>query len=80
MNDKASLRIAKQLKKDVQKGFGKRMCTELCFDCANCQAQALIGYLNWYIDLLEWSLEKDRDRGRRKQPERGLSQKRIKSH
>lgn len=80
MNDKVSLRIAKQLKKDVQKGFGKRMCTELCFDCANCQAQALIGYLNWYIDLLEWSLEQDGDKRRRKRPERGFPQKMIKPH
>ncbi|MBI2054952.1 MAG: hypothetical protein HYT39_02535 [Candidatus Sungbacteria bacterium] len=80
MNDKVSLRIAKQLKKDVQKGFGKRVCTELCFDCANCQAQALVGYLNWYINLLEWSIEQDGNRGRKKQSEHGLLQKRIKPH
>ena len=80
MNDKVSLRIAKQLKKDIQKGFGKKVCKELHFDCANCQAQALIGYLNWYIDLLDWSREQDMNGGRRKQRERGLQQKRVKPH
>ena len=55
MNDKQSLQLAEKLKKYVQKGFGKKVCEELHFGCANCQGQALIGYLNWYIDLLEFS-------------------------
>lgn len=60
MSDKQALKLAKILKKDVQKGFGKRVCKELHFDCPNCKAQALVGHLNWYIDLLEWSLREDR--------------------
>lgn len=60
MSEKKSLRLAKQMKKDIQNGFGKCVCKELNFDCANCKAQALIGHLNWYIDLLEWSIEQDR--------------------
>lgn len=60
MSDKKSLQLAKQLKKDIQKGFGKQVCKELHFDCGNCKAQALIGHLNWYIDLLEWDTRQDR--------------------
>ena len=62
MNDKKSLRLVKQLKRDIQKGFGKAVCKELHFDCASCKAQILIGHLNWYIDFLEW------DSGQNKKP------------
>ena len=57
MNDKKELQLAKELKRNIQKGFGKQVCKELNFDCPSCKAQALIGHLNWYIDLLEWSIE-----------------------
>lgn len=59
-SDKKSLKLARQLKRDIQKGFGRRVCKELHFDCANCKAQMFIGHLNWYIDLLEWSIKQDR--------------------
>ena len=26
-------------------------------DCANCKGQLLLGYLEWYLDLLEWEKE-----------------------
>ena len=58
-SDKKSLQLARQLKRDLQDGFGKRVCKELHLECANCKAQVLIGHLNWYIDLLEWSIKQD---------------------
>ncbi|MDP1689553.1 MAG: hypothetical protein Q8L47_05530 [bacterium] len=60
MNDKKSLQLAKQLKLDIQKGFGKLVCKELDLECANCKAQILIGHLNWYINLLDWSINQDK--------------------
>ena len=60
-HDKKSLQLTRQLKRDVKKGFGKRICKELDFNCANCKAQILIGHLNWYIDLLEWSVDQDKN-------------------
>lgn len=57
-NNKPELRLAKVLKKNIQKGFGKKVCAELHFDCASCKAQILIGHLNWYIDLLEWPIDR----------------------
>ena len=60
MDGKKSLQLAKQLKRDIQRGFGKRVCKELHLECANCQAQVLIGHLNWYIDLLEWDIKQNK--------------------
>ena len=60
MKNKQVLALVKKLKTEVQKGFGRRVCKELDFDCANCMGQALIGHLNWYINLLEWSIEQDK--------------------
>lgn len=65
MSDLKELQLAKQLKKNVQKGFGKQVCKELHFECANCKAQILVGHLNWYIDLLEWSIDQNKN-GKRK--------------
>lgn len=53
-SEKKSLKLAQAMRRDIQKGFGKNVCKELDFDCGNCQAQALIGYLNWYMNLLEY--------------------------
>lgn len=65
MSDKKSLQLAKQVKRDIQRGFGKRVCKELHLECGSCKAQVFIGHLNWYIDLLEWSITQDK---KKKQP------------
>jgi len=61
MSDRENLNLTKKLKKSVQKGFGRKVCQELHFDCASCKAQILIGHLNWYIDSLEWSIKQDKE-------------------
>jgi len=47
---------AKELKKFLRssRGFGSKVCEELVFDCGNCMGQTLVGFLNWYIDLVEF--------------------------
>ena len=60
MDDSKELKLVKLFKRNIQRGFGKRVCKELHLDCANCKAQILIGSLNWYVDLLEWSSDKDK--------------------
>ena len=50
MTDKLILQLTEKLKSEVQKDFGKTVCRELTMDCASCQAQVFIGYLNWYMD------------------------------
>lgn len=57
MTDRKIHQLVTKLKHEIQKGFGKKVCKELHFDCPSCQAQALIGYLNWYMEILEWPEE-----------------------
>ena len=59
--------LAKLVKKNIQRGFGKRVCKEMHIDCANCKAQVLIGHLNWYIDLLEWGMTQEKTVHKRKE-------------
>ncbi len=51
---------AKELVKFLRSknGFGKEVCKELTADCGNCQGQILVGYLNWYIDLALFGIDK----------------------
>ncbi len=70
MRDKTTLQLVKQFKIDIQKGFGKRVCKELHLECANCKAQVLIGHLNWYIDLLDWSITQEK---KKRQPQKKRS-------
>lgn len=60
MKDKQVLSIARKLRIEIQKGFGKSVCRELHLDCASCKAQVLIGHLNWYIDALEWMIKENK--------------------
>jgi hypothetical protein len=60
INDIKKIQLAESVKKNIQKGFGKTVCKELHLDCASCKAQVLIGHLNWYIDLLEFSIDQDK--------------------
>ena len=60
MTDKEALDLTKKLRKKVLKDFGKNSCGEMTMDCASCQSQVFLGYLNWYINLLEFSMDPDR--------------------
>ncbi len=47
--------------KHVEKGFGRDKCKSYVVGCANCEGQILLGYLDWYLDLLNWELEDKKD-------------------
>lgn len=49
------IKRVKTLLRELRRGFGKP-CKELHAECAGCRGNILIGYLNWYLDLLEWEL------------------------
>ena len=40
----------------IKKAFGKEGCPEFNPDCAACQGHLLIGYLEWYLNLLKYNL------------------------
>lgn len=40
--------------KDIKQEFGTKVCKDINPDCPNCKAQLLLGYLNWYRDLLKY--------------------------
>lgn len=42
----------------AKKAFGKKSCKEFNPDCSACQGQVLIGYLEWYLDILKWDGKK----------------------
>ena len=52
----------------VKKGYGKKVCTyrnqkDFHPNCANCQAQWSLGWLNEHLSLIEWEfkvLKKDK--------------------
>ena len=54
MTEKKQLELAKKLRKEIQKDFGTKLCKEINIECANCNGQMFIGYLEWYIDILEY--------------------------
>jgi len=62
VKDKDLEKLAERLIAEVQKRFGKKVCSPLDFQCGNCQAQALIGYLNWFIDTLDLPPKKRKSR------------------
>ena len=53
------IKAVKTVIKFVEKGFTKDKCKSYYPTCANCQAQLLLGYLEWYLDLLEWTKKED---------------------
>jgi len=54
MTEKQTLVLAEKLRKQLLRDFGKTRCREMMVGCASCQGHILLGYLNWYIDLLEF--------------------------
>ena len=51
------IKAIKTVIKLIEDGFGKDKCKGYNPDCANCKGQILLGYLEWYLDLLEWEKE-----------------------
>ena len=49
---KDKLEVVSQTIKLIEKEFGTKVCADVDIDCANCKAQILLGYLNWYLELL----------------------------
>jgi len=41
----------------LEEDSGVDKCKSYNPDCANCKGQLLLGYLEWYLDLLEWEKE-----------------------
>lgn len=60
--DVTNIMLTKQLIKHLEseEGFGKTTCKTMNVECANCKGQMLLGYLNWYLDLLEWDMKEER--------------------
>jgi len=54
MTERQTLKVLEKLRKQALKDFGKTSCGEMTMDCSSCQGQVLIGYLNWYSDILEF--------------------------
>ena len=48
------IKLAKELLKDIEDGYGKDKCKGYAPGCPNCQGQLLVGYLVDYLELLEW--------------------------
>jgi hypothetical protein len=51
------IKLVKQVIKMVEKGFGRDKCKSYAVGCPNCQGQILLGYLDNYLDLLEYIKE-----------------------
>ena len=51
------IKAVKTLIKLIEKDLGVDKCKGYNPDCANCKGQLLLGYLEWYLDLLEWEKE-----------------------
>ena len=60
MTDKDFLKLIRQVKSELHKRYGTKMCKELEYECADCAVRILIAGLNKQINLLEWCLNKKR--------------------
>jgi len=58
MTNQEQLDFWKKAIKILQKNYGKDVCKELHFDCRNCKAQMMIGFINSEIELLEWAIKR----------------------
>jgi len=58
MKNKEEIQFWKKAKRLIRKNYGKDICKELHIDCASCQAQIAIGWINKHLDLLEWDESK----------------------
>lgn len=50
---KKEIETITQAIKYIKKAFGKEGCPEFNPNCAACQGHLLIGYLEWYLNLLK---------------------------
>ena len=55
MKVKEKIKAVKKVIKLIEKDAGTCKCKGYYPDCANCKTQLLLGYLEWYLDLLEWT-------------------------
>ena len=46
-------KLLKQVRIELHKRMGTKMCKELHADCCDCKTRFLIGLINYWIDLLE---------------------------
>ena len=53
MNNNKILDAIKVIRKNIRKNCVGKICEELYADCANCKGHILLGYLEWYKDLLD---------------------------
>ena len=58
MKIKEDIKAVKKVIKLVEIDSGVDKCKGYNPDCANCKSQLLLGYLEWYLDLLEWTKDK----------------------
>lgn len=59
MTPQQTIKLINKLLKQKQKDFGKG-CKTVDIACASCQARRLEDYLNWYKEILEWSIKEDK--------------------
>jgi len=56
---KETIKAIEYLLKDIKKNGISDECRhdEINIDCGECKFRVLEGYLNWYLELLEWGKE-----------------------
>lgn len=52
MKDQEFIKLLEQVRKELHKRMGKKMCKELHADCFDCKTRYLIGLINSWIDIL----------------------------
>lgn len=58
MTDKKFVELLMQVRIEIHKRIGRKMCKELYWDCFDCQSRIMIGVINSWIDVLEWKSER----------------------
>ena len=53
MKDQEFIKLLEQVRKELHKRMGTKMCKELHADCLDCKTRYLIGLINSWIDILE---------------------------
>jgi len=52
MTDKNFIKLLKQVRVELHKRMGRKMCEELDFDCFDCRTRMFIGFINSWVSIL----------------------------
>lgn len=59
MKDQKLIELFKEVRQEMLKRYGTKMCTELHANCGDCKMRIMLAYINDEVDLLEWWIERD---------------------